>query len=246
MKVIGYLRVSTKGQVGEDKFGLESQRSAIEEYCNEKGYEIADFYVDAGVSGAKEERPQFGRILSGDIPEGVEAVVVAKSDRIARDIYIYFAYKNELRKMGIQVISVAEDFGEQGVFAVVLDAMVAAMAEVERQNIKTRLTGGRNQKAKKGGYSGGKVPYGYKASGKTLVIEPSEAEIVKGIYKLRSRGYSMQDICDRINASGRRNRSGRVFHASSIKSILDNKLTYEGMYKYGDNEWVKGEHQAII
>lgn len=246
MRVVGYIRVSTEGQTKEDKFGLEVQRKSIEEYCRSKGYEIAEWYEDKGVSGAKEERPEFSRILQGDIPEGVEAVVVAKSDRVARDVYIYFAYKNELRKKGLQIISVAEDFGELGAYSVILDAMLAAIAEVERQNINIRTSGGRKQKASKGGYSGGKVPYGYSAKGKTLVIEPSEARIVRDIYSMRSRHYTMQEICDALNGSGSRGRSGGEWKPCTVQGILRNEKTYRGYYHYGGSEWVKGEQEAII
>lgn len=246
MKVIGYLRVSTTGQIGEDKFGIESQRADIEEYCKENGHEILAWYEDKGISGAKEERPQFGRILQGDYPEGVEAVVVAKSDRIARDVYIYFAYKNELRKSGLQVISVAEDFGDQGAFTVVLDAMIASMAEIERQNIKMRTSGGRKQKASKGGYSGGKAPYGYSVSNHSLTINPSEAEVVRNVYALRESGYKMKDIAFTLNANGKRTRKGSLFTISQVQNILENKKTYMGYYRYSGSEWVKGEQEAII
>ena len=246
MKVAGYLRVSTNGQVGEDRFGLEAQRVQIEGYCCAKGYEIVEWYIDEGISGAKEDRPEFGRILSGDIPDGCEAVVVAKSDRIARDVYIYFAYKNELRKKGLQIISVAEDFGEMGAYSVILDAMLAAIAEVERQNITTRTSGGRKQKSAKGGYSGGKAPYGYSANNKSLVVEEREAEIVRKVFMLRDSGMSMRKIADTINGYGVRTRSGGVFSIAQVQGILGNERTYRGMYRYSGSEWVKGEHQAII
>ena len=246
MKVVGYLRVSTKGQTEDDKFGLVSQREQIEDYCGKNGHEVIAWYEDAGVSGAKEDRPAFNEILMGNYPEGTEAVIVAKSDRIARDVYIYFAYKNELRKKGIQVISVAEDFGDQGVFTVVLDAMLAAMAEIERQNIKARTSGGRKQKAKCGGYSGGKVPYGYFTANHSLMVNPQEAEVVKKVYELYGRGYSMQKIADRLNREGERTRSDGDFTKSQVRNILANKKTYSGMYHYGGSDWVKGEHQAII
>jgi DNA invertase Pin-like site-specific DNA recombinase len=246
MKVIGYLRVSTKGQTEEDKFGLASQREQIEAYCLKQGHEIIGWYEDAGVSGAKEERPAFSEILCGNYPEGTEAVIVAKSDRIARDVYIYFAYKNELRKKGLQVISVAEDFGDQGVFTVVLDAMLAAMAEIERQNITMRTSGGRKQKAKGGGYSGGGVPYGYCTANHSLAVNPYEAEIVREVYKLRSYGYSMQEIADTLNKKGYITRSEGQFTKSQVRNILEKKKTYSGMYRYGGSEWVSGEQEAII
>lgn len=246
MKVVGYLRVSTKGQIGTDKYGIRTQMSSIREFCKAKGCEIARWYIDKGISGAKEEREQFGRILRGDIPEGVEAVIVAKSDRVARDVYIYFAYKNELRKQGIQIISVAEDFGDQGVFTVVLDAMLAAMAEVERQNITMRTSGGRRQKAKKGGYSGGQAPYGYDVSNHELTINEEEAEVVRSIYKYHRCGCSASEICDRLNLGGIGTRGGKDWRKSTVLSILGNERTYQGYYRYGEGEWVKGEHQAII
>lgn len=246
MRVVGYLRVSTKGQTEEDRFGLASQREQIEEYCEKNGHEVIGWYEDAGVSGAKEDRPAFNEILCGNYPEGTEAVIVAKSDRVARDVYIYFAYKNELRKKGLQIISVAEDFGDQGVFTVVLDAMLAAMAEIERQNIKARTSGGRKQKAKNGGYSGGRVPYGYFTANHSLMINPEEAEVVRKVYELRSRGYTMQEIADSLNVTGKRTRSNGTFTKSQVRNILENKKTYSGYYRYSGSDWVKGEHQAII
>ena len=246
MKVVAYLRVSTKGQTEEDKFGLASQRASIEEYCEAHGHEIIGWYQDAGVSGAKEDRPAFGEILGLSHEDGIDAVIVAKSDRIARDVYIYFAYKNELRKKGIDVISVAEDFGDQGVFTVVLDAMLAAMAEIERQNITMRTSGGRKVKAKSGGYSGGKAPYGYSVANHSLVIEPVEAQIVQEVYALHGKGLSQRSIADRLNEMGSRTRSDGEFTKDQVRNILGNKKTYEGYYRYGGSGWVKGEHQAII
>ena len=246
MKVVGYLRVSTSGQLGEDKFGLEAQREQIEGFCAKKGYEIAGWYTDAGVSGAKEERPSWGEILRGEVPSGTEAVIVAKSDRVARDVYIYFAFKNELRKKGLQIISVAEDFGELGAYSVILDAMLAAIAEVERMNINARTSGGRKQKASKGGYSGGKEPYGYRSIDRTLEIVPEEAEVVRKVYKYRDKGYSYRHIISLLEQEGSVPRSGGKFNVSHIHGILQNEMTYKGYYHYSGSEWVKGEQEAII
>lgn len=246
MKVIGYLRVSTDGQVGEDKFGLESQKAQIEEFCKKKGHSICKWYIDEGISGAKEERPEWGKVMRGEVPAGTEAVIVAKNDRIARDVYLYFAFKNELRKEGIQIISVAEDFGELGAYAVILDAMLASIAEVERMNINARTSGGRKQKASKGGYSGGKAPYGYRSEGHSLVIEPEEARIVREIYDLNSKGFSHRRIIGILREEGSLTRQGKDFAPSTIQSILSNENTYKGLYHYGGSEWVKGEQEAII
>ena len=55
-RVVGYIRVSTDGQCGEDKFGLDVQRQSIQEYCSKHDMEIVRWFMDEGESGAK-ERP---------------------------------------------------------------------------------------------------------------------------------------------------------------------------------------------
>ena len=128
--VIAYLRVSTDGQAGEDRFGIDSQKSMIAEYCERKGYVILDWFEDH-ISGAKANRPAFDQIVYGEVTNPpYEAVVVAKSDRVARDVMLYYAYKYELSKKKIELISVTEDFDQMGVMAPVLESVTAALAQV--------------------------------------------------------------------------------------------------------------------
>ncbi len=247
-KVVAYIRVSTEAQCKDDKFGLEVQREMIAEYCEKNEMEVVEWFVEKGVSGAKDDRPEFSKILNGGISNPpIEAVVVAKNDRIARDVNLYFAYKYQLDRQGIKLVSVTEDFGQLGVFAPVLEAFIASMAQVERDLIKTRTSGGRAVKASKGGYSGGRPPFGYKAENKRLVVIPEEAEIVREVISMKESGATFQTICDKLNGEGKTNRSGTKFSISTLQVIIDNKPLYEGMYRYGkDSEWVQGEHEAIL
>ena len=125
--VVAYIRVSTDGQVGEDKFGLESQREQIIDYCRRNDMNIVKWYSDEGESGAK-YRPGFDEIVYGEVSNPpIQAVVVAKSDRVARDINIYFYYQGALLRKGIELISICEDFGQFGVFAGMLKACWKSM-----------------------------------------------------------------------------------------------------------------------
>lgn len=108
--VVGYCRVSTDGQVGEDKFGIESQKEIVMDYCAKHDMQISDWYIDEGESGVKENRPALDALLFGEIKNPpVKAVVVPKSDRIARDIKLYFYYMMLLEKKGIHLISATEE-----------------------------------------------------------------------------------------------------------------------------------------
>ena len=245
--VVAYIRVSTDGQCGDDKFGLDNQRETIIEYCEKNDLTIVRWFTDEGESGAK-ERPGFDEIVYGEVSNPpYEAVVVAKSDRVARDINIYYYYKMLLTKKNIKLISIAEDFGQFGVFANMLEAFTLCVAEMERENINKRTSGGRKIKAANGGYSGGRAPMGYKVENKSLVINPEEAEIVKFIFERKFAGKTMLSTVDALNEAGYKTRNGKAFVISTVQSIWNNEQTYRGMYKYGKNgEWVQGEHEAIL
>ena len=246
-KVVAYVRVSTDGQIGEDKFGIESQKRMITEYCDKNDMEICDWYIDEGESGAK-ERPGFDEIIYGEINNPpIEKVIVAKNDRVARDIEIYYYYKMMLRKKEIELVSVSEDFGRDGIFAEILEMFTVCAAKMERENITKRTSGGRKIKAAKGGYSGGRTPFGYMVKSKRLEINESEADIVREIFRLSADGMNMLTIAATLNKAGYKTRRDGIFYASNIKSILENRNTYEGMYRYGkDGEWVQGQHEPIL
>ena len=247
MNVIAYIRVSTDGQCGDDKFGLERQQEIITEYCQKNDMEIVKWFRDEGESGAK-ERPGFDEIVYGDVTNPpFEAVVVAKTDRVARDINVYYYYKMMLMKKDIKLISIAEDFGQFGVFANMLEAFTLCVAEMERDNITKRTSGGRKIKASKGGYSGGKAPMGYKVQNGELVINEDEAKVVRRVFELRDSGMVLLNIVDTLNNEGYVNRSGGKFALSTVQGIVNNRKTYEGYYHYGkDGEWVPGQHEPIL
>jgi len=246
-KAVGYCRVSTDGQVGEDKFGIDSQKEQILEYARRNDYEILEWFIDEGVSGVKESRPAFDKIIYGDVSNPpYECVIVAKNDRIARDINIYFYYKMMLKKKNITLISISEDFGQFGVFSNMLEAFTLCVAEMERENIMKRTALGRGVKAEKGGYAGGQAPYGYKVVDKKLVIVPEEAAAVRDIFKMSEEGKTLAAIAEEMNRRGLLTHRGKHFRTSTIQTILANRKTYEGFYKYGNNDWVKGQHEPIL
>ena len=246
--VVAYCRVSTDKQAGEDRFGLDAQKEQIMEYCAKHDMQISDWYIDKGESGAKESRPQLDLLIYGDIKNPpVEAVVVAKSDRLSRDINLYFYYKQLLHKKGMSLVSLAEDFGIAGPMAPILEAYVIFAAEMERANITSRTSAGRKIKSAQGGYSGGKPPYGYYVNNKRLCIVESEAEVIREIFTLREAGTTLEDICAIMKDKGVKTRTGGPMAQSTVLYMLNNQKLYEGYYRYkGMEDWVEGQHDAIL
>ena len=247
--VVAYCRVSTDGQTGDDKFGIDAQKEIVMAYCAAHDMQISEWYIDEGESGAKESRPALDSLLFGEIKNPpVKAVVVPKSDRVARDIKLYFYYMMLLEKKGIHLISATEEVvNDDTGLGNVYKALMLFVAEQERMNITKRTSGGRAMKASRGGYSGGRPPYGYKTVNGCLVVVKEEAEIVRRIFEMKDSGSTYVEICDILNGEGKTNRSGTKFSPSTLQIILGNRQLYQGMYKYGKgSDWRPGAHEPIL
>jgi len=246
-KAIAYIRVSTQEQGGDDRFGIEAQKQEIIKYAEANGYEIVDVLVDT-ISGVKENRPQWDRIILDEKVANppYEAVIVFKSDRVARDIKLYFYFLYKLEMKGIKLISTQENFGEDNALANVYRSLMIFVAEQERANIALRTSKGREIKATRGGYAGGRPSYGYKVENGELVINELEADVVKVIFAMRDDNCSFNIIANTLNKQNIKNRSHKEWTMAHIFYICRNKKFYQGFYKYGNNNWVKGLHQPIL
>lgn len=245
---IGYIRVSTGQQATDEKYGIDVQKREILLYANNNGYNIVDWKVDE-ISGAKDDRPALNDILYGDEVTNppFEAVIVFKNDRLARDTKLYFYYLYTLEKKNIKLLSTREEFTEGSDFANIYRALLQFVAEQERKNIALRTGKGRSLKAQCGGYAGGRCPYGYRVENGRLLINESEKPIVEYVFKRHDEGTPMLTIADELTELGYKTRKGTKFQNTSVRSIINNRPLYEGMYKYGkDMNWVKGVHEPIL
>ena len=249
IEVVAYCRVSTDGQTGEDKFGIDSQKQMIRTYCDAHNMTIVDWYIDEGESGVKENRPALDDLLYGELRNPpVQSVVVAKSDRIARDIKLYFYYMMLLEKRNIHLISATEDVvNDDTGLGNVYKSLMLFVAEQERKNIMKRTSSGRRIKADRGGYSGGRAPMGYKVENGALVINEDEAPVVRFIFSCKARGMNILNTLQALNEKGFKTRNGKSFEYSTVHSIWNNEKTYRGWYRYGaTGDWVRGVHEPIL
>src|SRR2546427_671967 len=104
MKAALYARVST-AKSSQDP---EVQLLELREYCHRRGWEILGEYVDAGVSGAKERRPELDRLLADSRKRLIDAVVVYRYDRFARSLRQLVNALEEFRALGIDFVSLHE------------------------------------------------------------------------------------------------------------------------------------------
>ena len=249
MKAVGYLRVSTDGQSGEDTFGIAAQEEKIKSYAKKQGIEISEIYKDEGISGAKLERPGLQKMLIDANGGDFDTVIVAKMDRLARDLYIALFIEKELLLNNVKIISVSEPVNGNDPMHTAFRQMIGVFAELEKSFITARMSGGRKQKARGGGYAGGGAAIGYKAhrGSKALKIDKEKAVTVKRVFELREDqpGLTLQELANMLNTEGFTTAQNKRFLPMQVKRILDRKDFYSGVYIYSGIR-ADGKHQAIL
>ncbi len=243
--------MSTDNQNGADSFGLETQRDSVTKYCAANGLELAQIFEDPALSGSLPplERPGLHALLEALKAGDIHQVVITRLDRLARDAMLSLWLMKEIKKLGAELVSIAEPGRWEDPTQKLLLTMVAAFAEFEKSLITSRLSSGRKTKARQGGYAGGKAPIGYRAErgGKALILDEEKASTVKRVFELREAmpDAPLQKIADILNAEGFTTKEGKPFHPMQVKRILDRRAFYEGVYSYSEIE-AEGKHKAIL
>jgi len=234
LKVVAYCRVSTDNQKEEGTINL--QVDAIREYCQKKGFNLIETFKDEGVSGGLEDRPALATLfnfLEGKEGKEIQAVIVWKLDRLARDLYIQEHLIKKLELLEKRLISTKEaDLDSSDPMRKAFRQFMGIVAELEKAFITMRLSGGRIQKAKQGGYAGGGIALGYQSKEKELQPTEKEAETIKMIFALKKgKRLSINEIARFLQEKGYQTKRGGSWYASTVSYILKNPI-YKGFYEY--------------
>lgn len=228
-KAVAYARYSTDMQREES---IEAQLQYIYEYAEKKGISIIKNYIDRAVSGKSAEgRTAFLDLIKDSAHGEFNTVLVHKSNRFARNREESAIYKHKLRKNGVKVIAVAQDYGE-GPHTVIIEALMEGLDEYYSLELANETMKGLIANANKCKHNGGRVLYGYKVnSERNYEIEEHEAEVVKNIFESFVKGESYAQILDMLSAKGITNRNRAPFSKSTIYEMLRNER-YKGVYVF--------------
>lgn len=248
---VSYARVSTDDQAREG-FSLEAQQRRIRAYCSAKEYRLLREYVDDGFSGRSTNRPDFQEMMNavwnGLAVDGckvrVGVVVVAKFDRLNRNLFDFLAILREMQRNKVHFASVDETVDTRGPLGRFFMQMIAAIAEFESGMIGERVRHGMTQKAMKGGFNGMSAPYGYDVGNGGLAVNEQEAAVVRRICELRCRGESLAWIAARLNGEGIPTKKGKLWTKRQVFRIVHN-LLYRGASHWMDIV-VPGIYPAIV
>lgn len=253
-----YCRVSTDDQA--ERKTIDSQVEFAQKYCDLHQLPIAKWYKDDGITGTLplQDRPEGSRLLEDAAAGAFDTVLVYKLDRLGRSARVILNAVYELEQHGVKVKSMTEPFDTGDPSGRFLLTILAGVADLERENILSRMWHGANRAAREGKWLGGIVPYGYTVNddGYLEVSETnipgfnlSEADVVRFIYSMvGERGYSTVEVADQLNAmkippryviAGRKIKRGKrkvntagVWRPARIRNMIVNS-TYMGKHRYG-------------
>lgn len=240
MNAVIYARYSSHGQTEQS---IEGQLRDNHAWADQHGITVIDEYIDRALTGTKDQRPDFQRMIEDAAKRQFEMVIVWKLDRFARNRYDSAIYKAKLKKYGVKVVSVKENITDSPE-GIILEGLLESMAEYYSANLSQNIRRGQRESMAKGTWCGGKVPYGYRAENKKLVIDPKEAEVVRYVFDQYAQGYPKTDIAAELNRRGIPSRNGKPFTINSFTRLLSNPA-YLGQFTY-NGEAIPGLSERII
>ncbi|RTE11194.1 recombinase family protein [Paenibacillus whitsoniae] len=257
-KVVGYIRVSTYGQM-KDGYSLTYQFEEIEQYCERNGYELLHVYEDKGISGASVdeeglsiEREGLQEMLANLKEKHVTHVVVLNTSRLWRSDMAKVLIQRELKRHKVDVTAIEQP--NYSIYAhdpndFLVNGMLELLDQYQRLEIALKLSRGRKKKAEQGGYAGGGVIFGYstKKGSKVIEIDESQAVVVRRLFELRDLfpRWSLSRLASQLNNDGFQTRRGKPFTDVQVSRILERENFYRGTYRYSNIE-AEGKHAAII
>ena len=217
MKAIGYIRVSTEGQV--DGVSLDSQCSKIEAWSSANGYELLDVFTDAGISGSKYNRPGLHKALA-EACKHKAALVVYSLSRLARSTRDALTISERLDKSGADLVSLTERIDTTSAAGKMVFRMLAVLAEFERDLTSERTKSALQHLKRQGKKYTRQAPFGYEFFAGKLIKIPAEQKTIYLIGQLRSEGMSLRQIAAELKLRGIRSKRGGSWSAKTVNDVL--------------------------
>ncbi|WP_206207675.1 recombinase family protein [Virgibacillus indicus] len=258
-RVAIYCRVSTEEQATEG-YSITAQLQTLRHYTQLYGWDIAEEYVDEGISGKNiKGRPAMRKLVADVENDKFQAVLVWKISRLSRNMLDTLTLLDKFEDYGVKFISYSENFDTGSPIGRLVVQLMASIAEMERNTLSENVKLGMKQRALEGAWNGG-VVLGYDTVKKELIINEMEAEVVKLIYHMYADGKGLRAISNHLNRAGYKTKRNRQFSINGVAQILDNVI-YSGKISWLKVEnWdtkrrrgknpnpivVDGKHEAII
>lgn len=253
-----YTRKSVTEGLERDYNTLESQRDVCSAYVRTRRHqgwtEIAERYDDGGFSGSNLVRPALQRLIA-DVERGVvDVVVIYKLDRLTRSLADFIRLIDLLERYDVTFVSVTQSFDTQDSMGRLILNILLTFAQFEREMLIDRIRDKIAAMKRAGRWTGGPPPLGYDVIDGKLVVNDTEAMIVRDIFARYLEVGSYVRLMELLQAEGLRSKAwvnrngtsvgGGLASRGMIWSVLGNQL-YIGEIKH-EHEIYQGIHEPII
>ena len=198
------------GRVSTGEQSIEMQLLELIRFCEARGWQIHR-YLDSGISGAKERRPQLDALWADARRRKVDVVIVYRFDRFARSMKQLVNALDELNSLGIQFVSLHENVDTTTPQGRLVFGIFAAIAEFERELIRDRISSAlemRKTALRQQGYFFSKKGHRRTALGRPRVYANADK-----ITALREQGASWAQVCASLKLS--KGTAQRAFYSLS-------------------------------
>lgn len=243
-----YTRKSTEEGLDKEFNSLDAQREACEAYIASQKPEgwllLPDRYDDGGFSGGTLERPALQRLIADIEMRRVDVVVVYKIDRLSRSLMDFAKLVEVLDRNSVTFVSVTQSFNTTTSMGRLTLNILLSFAQFEREVIGERIRDKFAASRKKGMWMGGFVPLGYDVKDRKLIVNKTEAAVVRMIFERFIKIGSATELVRRLRAEGIRGKQGKLVDKGYVYKLLNNRV-YAGEAVHKGTAY-PGEHQAIV
>lgn len=211
-----YARYSSHNQTENS---IEAQVAEAKQYARRKKYTVVEVFADRAKTGTNDNREEFQRMLKMTETKQFSVIIVWKVDRFGRNREEIALNKYRCKKNGVRVEYVAENISP-GPEGVILESVLEGFAEYYSRQLSQNSKRGIKNVAMKGGYTGGKPPYGYVIVDGKYNVVPEEAKKIKAVFKLFNAGLNFTEIANKLD-----------LQYYNIRIYLSNKSYYDGVYR---------------
>ena len=216
-----YTRKSSEEGLEQDFNSLDAQREACEAYIasqKHEGWEVVpDHYDDGGISGGHLDRPALQRLMQAVDEKRVDQIVVYKIDRLTRSLADFAKLVDRLDAAETSFVSVTQSFNTATSMGRLTLNMLLSFAQFEREVTSERIRDKIAASKRKGMWMGGRVPLGYRADGRTLKIDETEARTIRTLYDLYQKLGSISGRERPCRRSGSQVSSSRTIMRSGVR-----------------------------
>jgi site-specific DNA recombinase len=253
-----YTRKSTEHGLELEFNSLDAQRDACEAYIKSQASQgwkaLPQHYDDPAYSGGNLDRPALQQLLK-DIDAGrIDVIVVYKIDRLTRSLADFAKLVEAFDAKSISFVAVTQQFNTTTSMGRLTLNVLLSFAQFERELSSERVRDKVAASRRKGKWTGGTIPLGYDAKDKKLVINKTEADTVRYIFKryleVKSFGKLVEDLDNKSIVTKRRNTKVKKFNGGipftygPLAYFLKNRI-YVGETGHKE-KWFPGEHAAIV